>query len=167
MTSIAKKRSYQPYVPDFLTLCERNYAQLRFFLPGAVAAHHGMSRQSGTANPAGSGNPGDSKVIQINEFEGYRIKLLELCKFTTTIRIEHVSDNTLGWLRPQFEVRLYHDARLAEVVSCQQVRRFKAVYDYPNIEMMQPDEKRQINLLLRDWLMLCQRQGYHSVESLS
>ncbi|MBU2427372.1 MAG: DUF1249 domain-containing protein, partial [Gammaproteobacteria bacterium] len=35
------------------------------------------------------------------------------------------------------------------------------------LEMMQPDEKRQINLLLRDWLLLCQRQGYHSVESLS
>ena len=110
---------------------------------------------------------GDSKVIQINEYEGYRIKLLELCKFTTTIKIEHISETALGWLRPQFEVRLYHDARLAEVVSCQQVRRFKAVYDYPNLEMMQPDEKRQINLLLRDWLMLCQRQGYHSVESLS
>lgn len=161
MTLLAKKRSYKPYVPDFLTLCERNYAQLRFFLPGAVTAqqkHTGSDR---------AGSAGDSKVIQINEYEGYRIKLLELCKFTTTIKIEHVSNTALGWLRPQFEVRLYHDARLAEVVSCQQVRRFKAVYDYPNLEMMQPDEKRQINLLLRDWLMLCQRQGYHSVESLS
>lgn len=160
MTLLANKRSYQPYVPDFLTLCERNYAQLRFFLPGALNPQH-------TSANANSGSAGDSKVIQINEFEGYRIKLLELCKFTTTIKIEHVSDTALGWLRPQFEVRLYHDARLAEVVSCQQVRRFKAVYDYPNLEMMQPDEKRQINLLLRDWLLLCQRQGYHSVESLS
>ncbi len=160
MTLLANKRSYQPYVPDFLTLCERNYAQLRFFLPGALNPQH-------TSANANSGSAGDSKVIQINEFEGYRIKLLELCKFTTTIKIEHVSDSALGWLRPQFEVRLYHDARLAEVVSCQQVRRFKAVYDYPNLEMMQPDEKRQINLLLRDWLLLCQRQGYHSVESLS
>ena len=143
MTSLAKKRSYKPYVPDFLTLCERNYAQLRFFLPGAVAANHGTA----LANQSGNGSAGDSKVIQINEYEGYRIKLLELCKFTTTIKIEHVCNASFGWLRPQFEVRLYHDARLAEVVSCQQVRRFKAVYDYPNLEMMQPDEKRQINLL--------------------
>lgn len=161
MTLLAKKRSYKPYVPDFLTLCERNYAQLRFFLPGSVrAAHAGMA----TDRPS---RAGDSQVIQINDYEGYRIQLIELCKFTTTIKIEHVSEHGLGWLRPQFEVRLYHDARLAEVVSCQQVRRFKAVYDYPNLEMMQPDEKRQINLLLRDWLLLCQRQGYHSVESLS
>jgi uncharacterized protein YqiB (DUF1249 family) len=163
MTLLAKKRSYKPYVPDFLTLCERNYAQLRFFLPGSVAVAHGTA----SANQTGQGLAGDSKVIQINAYEGYRIKLLELCKFTTTIRIEHVSEQMLGWLRPQFEVRLYHDARLAEVVSCQQVRRFKAVYDYPNLEMMQPDEKRQINLLLRDWLLLCHRQGYHSVENFS
>lgn len=160
MTLLAKKRSYKPYVPDFLTLCERNYAQLRFFLPGAISVPNANAQ-------ANDGRAGDCKVIQINEYEGYRIKLLELCKFTTTIKIEHVSESALGWLRPQFEVRLYHDARLAEVISCQQVRRFKAVYDYPNIEMMQPDEKRQINLLLRDWLLLCQRQGYHSVESLS
>ena len=160
MTLLAKKRSYKPYVPDFLTLCERNYAQLRYFLPGSVSAPNADAH-------ANRGDAGDSKVIQINEYEGYRIKLLELCKFTTTIKIEHVSESALGWLRPQFEVRLYHDARLAEVISCQQMRRFKAVYDYPNLEMMQPDEKRQINLLLRDWLLLCQRQGYHSVESLS
>lgn len=153
MTLLAKKRSYQPYVPDFLTLCERNYAQLRFFLPGSLK---GQTQQTG-----------DSKVIRINAQEGYRIRLLELAKFTTTIKIEHLSDEAGSWFRPQFEVRLYHDARLAEVVACQQIRRFKAVYDYPNTEMMQPDEKRQINLLLRDWLLLCQHQGYHSVESLS
>lgn len=153
MSSLAKKSVYKPYIPDFLTLCERNYAQLRFLLPGS--------------NTLAQAKTGDSKVIQITEHEGYRIRLLELCKFTTTIRIEHLSQTVLGWLRPQFEVRLYHDARLAEVVSCQQVRRFKAVYDYPNTEMMLPDEKRQINLLLRDWLTLCQRQGYHSVETLS
>ncbi len=161
MTLLAKKRSYQPYVPDFLSLCERNYAQLRHLLP--LSAHRNGSSRFISTPPSTV----DSQLIQINPQEGYRIRLLELCKFTTTIKIEHVSQTALGWLRPQFEVRLYHDARLAEVISCQQMRRFKAVYDYPNLEMMQPDEKRQINMLLRDWLMLCQRQGYHSVESLS
>ncbi len=153
MSLASKKTAYKPYIPDFLTLCERNYAQLRFLLPGQQAAV--------------SPRIGDSQVIQITEQEGYRIRLLELCKFTTTIRIEHLSQSVAAWLRPQFEVRLYHDARLAEVVACQQIRRFKAVYDYPNTEMMLPDEKRQINLLLRDWLTLCQRQGYRRVETLN
>lgn len=160
MTLLAKKRSYQPYVPDFLSLCERNYAQLRHLLPFSAQplnVKKAVSEQQAQSP--------DSQLIQINAQEGYRIRLLELCKFTTTIKIEHVSETALAWLRPQFEVRLYHDARLAEVISCQQMRRFKAVYDYPNLEMMQPDEKRQINLLLRDWLMLCQRQGYYSVQN--
>jgi uncharacterized protein YqiB (DUF1249 family) len=160
MTLLAKKRSYQPYVPDFLSLCERNYAQLRHLLPFSA-----QSLNAQKATSAEQTQSPDSQVIQINAQEGYRIRLLELCKFTTTIKIEHVSETALAWLRPQFEVRLYHDARLAEVISCQQMRRFKAVYDYPNLEMMQPDEKRQINLLLRDWLMLCQRQGYYSAQN--
>lgn len=160
MTLLAKKRSYQPYVPDFLSLCERNYAQLRHLLPFSAQPH-----QAKKATSAAQIQSSDSQLIQINPQEGYRIRLVELCKFTTTIKIEHVSQTALAWLRPQFEVRLYHDARLAEVISCQQMRHFKAVYDYPNLEMMQPDEKRQINLLLRDWLMLCQRQGYCSAQS--
>lgn len=143
--SVNKPRRYQPYVPDFLSLCERNYAQLRHLLPR-------------------SGQVGDVMQIQVSAADKYLLKLQELCKFTTTIRIEHVSEPLFygemsGWLRPQFEVRLYHDARLAEVVACQQVRQFKAVYDYPNTDMLQPDEKRQINLLLRDWLTLCRTQG--------
>ncbi len=143
--SAHKPKRYQPYVPDFLSLCERNYAQLRHLLPR-------------------SGQVGDALQIQVSAADKYLLKLLELCKFTTTVRIEHYSDPhapaaVTSWLRPQFEVRLYHDARLAEVVACQQVRQFKAVYDYPNTDMLQPDEKRQINLLLRDWFGLCRTQG--------
>ncbi len=143
--SLSKQRRYQPYVPDFLSLCERNYAQLRHLLPR-------------------SGQVGDAVQIQVSAADKYLLKLQELCKFTSTIRIEHISEplfseQVVNWLRPQFEVRLYHDARLAEVVACQQVRQFKAVYDYPNTDMLLPDEKRQINLLLRDWLSLCRAQG--------
>ena len=151
--SLSKQRRYQPYVPDFLSLCERNYAQLRHLLPR-------------------SGQVGDAVQIQVSAADKYLLKLQELCKFTSTIRIEHISEplfseQVVNWLRPQFEVRLYHDARLAEVVACQQVRQFKAVYDYPNTDMLLPDEKRQINLLLRDWLNLCSRRGYQNAELLA
>jgi uncharacterized protein YqiB (DUF1249 family) len=145
MASFALKQQYRPYVPDFLSLCERNYAQLRFFLPQPSLVHASQS-------------------IQINALEAYCITVLAEAPFTTTVRIAHQSDSVHAWLKPQFEVRLYHDARLAEVVACQQIRRFKAVYSYPNTEMLQPDEKRQINALLRDWLTLCHKQGYSRIE---
>ena len=142
MPNLARKR-YVPYLPDFLSLCERNYAQLRFFLPG-------------------NQRPGQRCLIHINASESYQVELLELCKYTTTVSIELISQSMTGWLKPRFEVRLYHDARLAEVLACQQVRQFKAVYSYPNVDMLLPDEKRQINLLLRDWLYLCSRRGYQN-----
>jgi uncharacterized protein YqiB (DUF1249 family) len=113
MPDLARKR-YVPYLPDFLSLCERNYAQLRFFLPG----HQ---------------RPGQRCLIHINASESYQVELLELCKYTTTVSIELISQSMVGWLKPRFEVRLYHDARLAEVLACQQVRQLKAVYSYPNV----------------------------------
>lgn len=142
MPNLARKR-YVPYVPDFLSLCERNYAQLLFFLPPQQ-------------------RPGQGCLIHINASESYQVEVLELCKYTTTVSIELRSQTVMCWLKPRFEVRLYHDARLAEVVACQQVRQFRAVYNYPNVEMLLPDEKLQINLLLRDWLNLCSRRGYQN-----
>ncbi len=42
-----------------------------------------------------------------------------------------------------FEVRLYHDVRLLEIMSFQQAKNIKISYPYPNHKMHQPDEKLQ------------------------
>ena len=51
------------------------------------------------------------------------------------------------------------DARCAEVVEYQGKRHFRAVYDYPNEDMRQPDEKAQINRFLSEYLALCLSHG--------
>jgi len=59
----------------------------------------------------------------------------------------------LPWETEQrMAVRLYLDARMAEVVSCgaERVRLLK--YAYPNEHMYSPDEKNQINRFLGKWL---------------
>ncbi len=59
----------------------------------------------------------------------------------------------LPWESEQrMAVRLYLDARMAEVVSCgaERVRLLK--YAYPNEHMYYPDEKNQINRFLGKWL---------------
>ncbi|MFC4656321.1 MULTISPECIES: DUF1249 domain-containing protein [Rheinheimera] len=142
------RKKYVPYLPDFLSLCERNYAQLRFFLPRT-------ERQ------------GEQHLIHISASESYRVEVLERCKYTVTVRIELLKEQSKPWFHPQFEVRLYHDARMAEVLACQHVRQLRAVYSYPNVDMLLPDEKVQINLLLRDWLKLCARRGYQTTELLA
>ncbi|GAB2908730.1 DUF1249 domain-containing protein [Rheinheimera gaetbuli] len=139
-----KRNKYVPVLPDFLALCERNYAQLNRYLSADTAA-------------------GQSTDISINLQHCYRVSVTDVAPFTTTLRIELLQTNH-ALFRPGFVVRLYHDAQLAEVLSCQHISRFKARYDYPNTDMLLPDEKQQINLLLRDWLKLCAGQGYINKE---
>ncbi len=62
------------------------------------------------------------------------------------------------------EIRLYHDARMAEVISSQDIHQVKPRYDYPNKHMHQQDEKQQINQFLNEWLHLCLEHGQVNVE---
>ena len=142
---LTKARQYQPQLPDFLSLCERNYARLNRLLP----ANFG---------------PGLQWLIAISPQQHYRLSVLECGPFTTRLKIELLAAAApalnSGWVSPSFDVQLYHDAQLAEVVRVARHRQFAARYPYPNPHMMQPDEKRQINQLLADWLKLCVAQGY-------
>ncbi|MFT6389271.1 MAG: hypothetical protein ACJAUP_002661 [Cellvibrionaceae bacterium] len=58
-----------------------------------------------------------------------------------------------------FEVRLYHDATVAEVIAWEGRSRFKARHDYPNPRMYHSDEKAQLNRFLGELLELCLTQG--------
>lgn len=144
---ITKPRQYQPQLPDFLSLCERNYARLNRLLPAQFA-------------------PGLQWHIAINPQQHYQLSVLECGPFTTRLQIKLVAPDQPGlgdnFVKPSFDVQLYHDAQLAEVVRMASHRKFAARYPYPNPQMMQPDEKRQINQLLADWLKLCVAQGYHA-----
>lgn len=66
----------------------------------------------------------------------------------------------LELLHPKMMVRLYHDARMAEIISNQGVKQIKPRYDYPNKKMHLPDEKQQINFFLKEWLQLCLQLGH-------
>ena len=62
-----------------------------------------------------------------------------------------------------FSLRIYHDARMAEVVSFNRHRNLRVSYDYPNQRMYQRDEKTQLNLFLGEWLSHCLEYG-HTLE---
>ena len=51
-----------------------------------------------------------------------------------------------------FRLRVYHDARMAEVIASGRHRFLKPRYEYPNPKMYLPDEKYQVNCLFSDWL---------------
>lgn len=74
-------------------------------------------------------------------------------------------DSLLDWLpTPKLYIRCYHDAKLAEITFAQNTRSFKGVYAYPNNAMHQPDEKKQLNHFLGEWLERCLLSGYEVVD---
>ncbi|WP_159565740.1 DUF1249 family protein [Budvicia diplopodorum] len=134
------------YVPDFpamMRLTEINYAQLRRLIPR------------------------EDEVGSRVEFEvasaTYRIETKESTRYTSLVSIQQIFPKVSYWSMPTLNVRLYHDALVAEVCSSQQIFRFKARYDYPNKKLHQRDEKHQINQFLADWLRFCLMKGTMSV----
>lgn len=88
-----------------------------------------------------------------------RLAVLERSPYTTLARLSQHPDAPWSH-RASMTVRLYHDARSAEVVEFQGRKHFlRAVYDYPNADMRHPDEKAQINRFLGEYLALCLSHG--------
>jgi uncharacterized protein YqiB (DUF1249 family) len=162
MTNQSKK--YHPKLSTLMNLCEINYMLLIRLL-------------------ASSNNDedviGNERDFFISDFLAYNIKTLEITRYTSLISIcqempnakqaktgqdENLSkENNKGLfssiLHPKMTIRLYHDARMAEVISNQDIRQVKPRYDYPNSKMHLPDEKEQINQFLKEWLQLCLKLG--------
>ncbi|MCD8513971.1 MAG: DUF1249 domain-containing protein [Nitrincola sp.] len=83
----------------------------------------------------------------------------EAFRYTSTVVMRQMQTGGSPWLEsPDIVVRLYHDARMAEVV-CTRRRQLSGVYQYPNDQMHQPDEKYQLNQFLAEWLNQCLRFG--------
>ena len=90
----------------------------------------------------------------------FRLQVLERCKYTTMLEVRQLQ-TAGGWQQPaHFTLRVYHDARSAEVTGYRELAHFKASYEYPNPKMLQRDEKQQLNRFLAEWLSHCLRHGY-------
>jgi uncharacterized protein YqiB (DUF1249 family) len=99
------------------------------------------------------------------ELAGTRIELilLERSRYTLLVGIRQsftARDDERLLTDLHFKVRLYLDAKLAEVVSYQGQQPLRARYPFPNKRMYYPDEKRQTNLVLYDWLSHCSRLNF-------
>ncbi len=146
MTEWAMKPKH--YVPDlrrFGALCDSNYQRIA------------RLRQL------------EARGLPVSEIELYReseyfgrvrIQLLQKARYTETLLLEQVHNGGRWLNNPQMTVRVYHDAVMAEVISCYRDRHIAAVNDYPNRFMHHPDEKVQVNGFLADWLNFCLRFGH-------
>ena len=132
---------YRVDLPELLSQGEQNYARLMALLH-PLQHQDQLQLQIGTAG---------TQVL--------RIEVLERARYTTEIRLRQEGVHRL-LPGPVLIVRLYHDARLAEVTEVTPFRRVAARQSYPNPHMHQPDEKRQWNRFLSDWLRHVRDHGH-------
>lgn len=144
-----KQTNYRPNLPNLMSLCEVNYMMILRLLSDKECV-------------------GEQRDFLISDFLSYRIKVNEVTRYTSLITMTQnctvLSNGLTDILKPKMVIRLYHDARMAEVISNQDISRVKPRYDYPNKKMHLPDEKQQINLFLKEWLQLSLQLGQSSVK---
>ncbi|MFA0715668.1 DUF1249 family protein [Vibrio splendidus] len=138
MPNIAVKKPYHVDLAELMLVYETNYAKLNALLP---VGHE----------------VGDVRCYQAVNMV-YQLTVNEVTKYTTLIDICQ-SDAMPVFPLPKMSVRLYHDARVAEVCASGDFSRVKAKYDYPNTKLLQKDEKFQLNKFLGEWLTFCLKTG--------
>ncbi|SDG64712.1 hypothetical protein SAMN04488136_10157 [Vibrio xiamenensis] len=138
MAEVAFKKPYHVDFAELMRTYETNYAKLRALLPNQPSV-------------------GDVRCYQAANM-AYQLEVGEVTKYTTLVDICQ-SDDVAVFPLPKMSVRLYHDARVAEVCSSEHLKRVQARYEYPNDKMVQKDEKAQLNRFLGDWLSFCLRHG--------
>jgi hypothetical protein len=95
----------------------------------------------------------------------YHIQIVDSTRYTSTLEMAQANQHAPAFLQPKMTIRLYHDAKLAEVLEAQRTSRLKPVYDYPNINMHQRNEKYMVNVFLAEWLHFCLSQRLTSASS--
>jgi hypothetical protein len=90
----------------------------------------------------------------------FSLHIIEQCKYTTMLTLKHYFDSDEHVVDMELNIRISHDAAVAEVVFCQHHGRLEPTYEYPNEKMYHKDEKYQHNRLLADWLSLCADRQY-------
>lgn len=133
-----QRQQYRVDVAALHRLHERNYAGLLHLMPDV----------------------GDVIRIKTGEFLTFDVAVTSESRYTSDLRIvQQPTHWAADYLRAILEVRMYHDVRMAEVLSSQGVRRLAVHYQQPNRDMRHRDEKLQVNEFLADWLQLCRHQG--------
>ncbi|NWO03581.1 MAG: DUF1249 domain-containing protein [Idiomarinaceae bacterium] len=99
-------------------------------------------------------------ALYAGENLAFNLRNVSESRYTSDIEIEQLKPNWADYLQAKMTVRLYHDVRMAEIISSQGVTRLAARYQQPNREMRHRDEKHQVNQFLADWLTLCREQGH-------
>ncbi len=128
-------KKYVPHLANLQAVCANNYAHVMSLLPDIDT-------------------DALSYTFSVSDRLKYRMTILDTAPYTTTLKMEQL-DGGQSFLTPVMDIRLYHDARMAEVLSSQHAGALAPSYDYPNPNMRHRDEKERVNGFLGEWLKFC------------
>jgi hypothetical protein len=107
----------------------------------------------------------DAQLSQIERGPDLHLSVTERCPYTTTLMLTHTFDGTAGAeALPDLMVRIYHDARVAEVVAESWPGRQHSGRGEGPAEMAkaksQLHRRWSMNRFLNRWLRYCLREGH-------
>jgi uncharacterized protein YqiB (DUF1249 family) len=133
------QKAYQYPFSTFMQQCELNYSLLCRLAPE-------QSEQT-------------IHDILLDDGSLIQIELKERHRYTSFLILRHIFANQSSPILDfELSIRLYHDARQAEVFD-PDGRAIHARLNYPNRQMQQTDEKLNINHFLGDLLQHCLHHG--------
>jgi uncharacterized protein YqiB (DUF1249 family) len=133
---------------SLMSLYESNYIRLSWLVPNLALA-------------------ADTQVSVVDGDLPLHFAVEERSRYTTTLRLTYIFDDAAGPLAdPDLLIRVYHDARLAEVQACARWHR------HALLESMRSQLARDLgdrwlrNVMLNKWLDYCVERG-HSFKEVS
>jgi uncharacterized protein YqiB (DUF1249 family) len=149
---MALNRRYVPDLKKMAAACEGNYFRLNKLMPNFELGYETSFWISGDSSSAAP-----LRQARIH------LKVVESFPYTSTVEVVQ-KGLSQDWIHPpSMLVRLYHDARSAEVTCYQNQKGIHGKYEYPNPQMRMPDEKAQLNQFLAEWLTHCLKYGHAEV----
>jgi hypothetical protein len=177
------KSRYIVDLPKHLAVCEGNYHRILKLMPNLHKHPKQVTVESMQGQDAASSQQWQYSISGFNddlENKGLELSIAvaEIAKYTTMLNvrvtpsalsssdtdivdnINNKDNNLLATLVSySLDIRLYHDAQLAEVVSSVGCSQLAARHDYPNQKMHQCDEKSQLNQFLGELISFCLIKG--------
>ena len=125
---------------SLMDLYENNYIRFRKMVPDVHALE-------------------ENAYSRIEGCLGLHISVLERSRFTTTLRMTyHFTENNVLHAEPDLRLRIYHDARLVEVLAGH-LKHGRQKLD--NLPADAKIEKWHLNRFLYKWLGFCLHQGHY------
>ncbi len=144
---ISTKRKYVPDLSEYMSQCEMNYALMSRLLRCVERAETRVDDDFELADFA--------DVCETEVHLPIHLELIEQAPYTTTLEMRMTLSES-AWVSPLvLKVRMYHDAKMAEVLEPGRNHAPQPKHDYPDQIRHYPDDKFQRNKLLNLCLTRC------------